>query len=115
MRDFFCDDCRKVKPCASDGGTGYGRNGNLMICYDCCALRDKAGMVEHGKATLYLVGSEVTNWPGTLRFPVHGSYAFNHPFSRHAVMAYFTGPDGKRWSAKNIGDSQIAHCRRLTA
>lgn len=113
-KTFTCDDCGKEKPTQKEGGTGYGKTKDgKVVCYDCCALRDKADMVERGNTTLYLVGHEVTNWPGTLRFPVTSLRAFRHPFSRHAVMAYFDGPDGSRWSAKNIGDTQIAHCRRL--
>lgn len=103
---------------ASGFGKGYGvRPDGMRICYACCADNDRKDMVQYRRATLYLVkrgaGHYVTNWPGTLSFPVTQVQRFRHPFAREAWLAYFKGPDGKLWSAKNIGDSQIAHCRAL--
>lgn len=113
------------------GAPGYGtRPDGVRVCYACCAENDERDMIATGKATLYLVKTgrvdrmamgldkpfvwEVSNWPGTWRRRTFGApQAFNHPFTRHAVIAYFAGPDGFVWSARNIGDSQIAHCRRL--
>ena len=116
------------------GSPGYGvRPDGTRICYECCADDDRKQMIEgDGRITLYLVETtkvdrmacgldkpkvwEITNWPGTLRLRCYGPpKSFHHPFARHAVMAYFRGPDGKTWSAKNVGDNQIAHCRRLKA
>lgn len=114
---FECCDCHQVKPMQSSGGTGYAVTDNdLLVCYDCCAIRDTDRMKRDGRATLYLVKEQagwfVTNWPGTLQFPAYDVRRFRHPFA-DARIAYFHGPDGKRWSAKNIGDQQIAHCRAL--
>jgi len=110
-------------------GYGYAESG-LRICYACCGDNDRQSMIETGKATLYLVKTnrpdrmapgldkpsvwEVINWPGSWRRRTYGPpKRFNHPFTRDAWIAYFAGPDGHVWSARNIGDSQIAHCRRL--
>jgi hypothetical protein len=123
---FHCDDCGQDKPRKREGGTGYASTPDgRTVCYDCCAIRDKAEMIREGRATLYLsravaVQSSptdraawvVTNWPGTLRFVPRNVRRFNHPFAREAWVGEFTGPDGKLWRFKNIGDSQIAHCRR---
>jgi hypothetical protein len=72
-----CDKCRK--PIVATGcGAGYGTDGKEKYCYACCGEADRADMIATGCATMYLTGSpdgtpkiqEVTNWPGTLRFPV---------------------------------------------
>lgn len=119
--------------CASGLGAGYGirASDHMRICYACCGDNDRRDMIETGRAVLYLTSTrkaerpagslirhvvyEVTNWPGSLRFKVQPGAvrSFRHPFARNAKIAYFTGPDGATWSAKNIGDSDIAHCRRI--
>lgn len=89
------------------------------ICYACCGKHDKAYMLEHGKITLYLSRADdgwyVGNWPATLRFPVSHMKQGAHNIARSRYDAWFTGPDGKQWHAVNIGDNQIARCKRLKA
>lgn len=119
---FQCGDCHQIKPVQTDGGTGYATGPtdkpHALICYACCATRDCAEMRERGIATLYFTiandgRKEITNWPGTLRFQVTYAAKFRHPFSKcGAWRGEFTGPDGKLWRFRNIGDNQIAHCRR---
>jgi hypothetical protein len=110
---FECSRCRQIKRAYVDGMmAGYGWINDKPMCYACCAQSDRLEMLATGKVALYLVKNEVTNWPGTLRFKVVARRPMRHAFAR-AEIAYFTGPDGKQWSAKNIGDSDIAHCRRL--
>jgi hypothetical protein len=95
--------------------TGYGTDKDgKKHCYECCAVRDKAAMIEDGKATLYLAKNEVTNWPGSLRFAVSYTRKGRHNIagSRHDV--WFTGPDGKRWHGVQFGENtQLCHCRRI--
>lgn len=118
---FHCSRCCQIKPAAAGwgGGTGYRvTRDNLLMCYRCCAQTQRLAMTESGKATLYLCRNDdktwsVTDWAGELRFSAYHVQRMVHPFARSARIAYFTGPDGKRWSAKNIGDQQLAHCRRL--
>lgn len=101
--------------------TGYGiAPDGARHCFACCADRDRADMIETGRAVLYLVSKhdeplEVTNWPGSLRFPVMGSNTSKHGggFGSQRTDAWFTGPDGKLWHAVNRGDNQLARCRRL--
>lgn len=119
---FFCSSCRQIKPMRQDGGTGYAVTfDGVLHCYACCAVTDRSRMCAGERTVLYLVkrivgGAPlwfVENWPGTLSFRATDPVRFNHPFSPQAQIVYFTGPDKARWSARNIGDSQIAHCRRL--
>lgn len=106
---------------ASDMSTGYGRrpSDGARICVACCGDTDRADMVRDGKIYLYLTKSDgewaVTNWPGTLKFRPYYVTKYRHPFAHGAGhIAYFTGPDGKRWSARNASPNhEIALCRRL--
>lgn len=112
--------------------TGYGedRDGK-RYCYDCCAERERAAMIEHGKATLYLVkdsgyqrptvGSEqasdrawiITDWPGKLRFRPWHVRKGRHNIARTRYDAWFAGPDGHVWHGVQYGDmTQIIHCKR---
>ena len=91
-------------------------------------------MKAHGKIALYLTktgqidknamgldkppGWQIGNWDNSFSIKTFGvPRKFRHPFSRNAsamaVIVYFPGPDGHVWSARNIGDNDIAHCRRL--
>ena len=77
-------------------------------------------MVETGKATLYLdrTRSEVTDWPGMLRFHAMGFSASWHNMAgkNGRVDFYFRGPDGFVWHGYQIGNfNEIAHCRRTKA
>ena len=97
---------------------------SLAHCYACCAEREKARMIESGRATLYLTsetaptgGGHVrhfaTDWPGELKFRVHTISKGRHNMARTRVDAWFIGPDGAPWHGVNIGDDQILRCRRL--
>jgi hypothetical protein len=89
-----------------------------MHCFACCGQTDCLRMIETGKAVLCLSkeadGWKITNWPGTLTIKPSHVRKMNHPFTRQAYIAYFRF-NGADWSAKNIGDNQIARCRRLKA
>lgn len=135
MSETHCVECGSAFPIRQPGyvgGTGYATRpeDGERICYECCAKHDRETMIKHGKIALYLVKTgnkarnmgldyhdvyEISNWPGTLKFKVQPGAVkpFRHPFSRDALIAYCVGPDGATWSAKNIGDNEIAHCRRI--
>lgn len=87
-------------------------------------------MKAHGKIVLYLTKTgeidqramgldkppawQVGNWDNSFSIKTFGiPKKIRHPFSRLAYIVYFPGPDGHVWSARNIGDNDIAHCRRL--
>lgn len=121
---FTCHICHESKQETSNGGTGYATNkAGSKICYACCAGVDIQEMKDEGKIILYLTkGPEnkhaeysVTNWPGTLRFPV---ILISSSWQNFAGMAgrndfWFKVPlDPYIWHGYQIGDNDIAHCRR---
>ncbi len=100
---------------------GYGTDSEgKRYCYACCADRDRASMIETGRAVLYFEDQpkpEVTNWPGSLRFDctsVRRSERvgfFGVVFPREDF--YFVGPDRHIWHGFRQGNStQLAYCRR---
>lgn len=98
---------------------GYGIDADgKRHCYACCAVRDRAQMEEAGKATLYLVEErgkrpEITNWPGSLRFPAGPVRKGRHNIAGTRYDTWFDGPGGT-WHAVQYGENtQIAHCKRV--
>lgn len=125
---FHCSRCEQDKPVPGEGGTGYAIDeSGVLICYQCCADLDRQYMIEHGRITLYLIcepahyakkpqgrktTGEVTNWPGTLRFPCH-TRTGKHNIAGVRYDVWFRGPDGYEWYGVAYGDNtQICHCRR---
>jgi hypothetical protein len=129
-------DCGHVPSPHESFSTGYGTGTDgKTYCYACCADRDRADMIETGRATLYLTRDKLsparqdtygrtihalysyklTNWPGSLTFNVGGAVRHGrHNIARTRIDAWFTGPDGKPWHAVQYGENtQIAHCRRV--
>ena len=137
---FRCGRCGAVKPAGEPGGItcgyGYGLDGpgwgvDSPICFACCGELDRERMKTDGRATLYLsdpscaVGrprgtcpvytreGNVSNWPGSLSFPVLYLKHGRHNIARVRTDCWFNGPDGFIWHGYSIGDyTQIAHCRR---
>lgn len=120
---FTCSVCGNEKPIQREGGTGYGRNDkNELICYDCCAITDRADMAKSGTAILYdgfrENGRHVTNWPGTLAFKVGSSSISRHNIAGVRYDMWFNGPKedgalGTTWHGVRYGDNtQIVHCKR---
>lgn len=112
-------DCGHPPSPHSEGGTGYGTQPDgTKHCYMCCALIDLRDMHKDGCATLYLKGSaedgfRLTNWPGSLTFPVRNFSLMRHsPFRRQRIDAWFLGPDGYVWHAVNKGDMELTKCCR---
>src|SRR5581483_1145812 len=127
---FTCHQCRQDKPVKTDGGTGYAIDGaGNKFCYACCALQDKAHMIEHGAITLYLsmpssrlvcnwprmvAAGTVENWPGTLKFTTGPIRVGRHNIAGVRYDCWFRGPDGEEWHGVTYGDNtQICHCRRV--
>lgn len=125
----ICDRCgAECVPSKVTTGFGETEDGKCY-CFKCCGELDKADMIETGKATLYLVKRdgapvrerghyvgpdyEVTNWPGTLRLPVHGIRTGRHNRAGRTYMVAFRGPDGYLWRGTQYGDNtQICRCKR---
>lgn len=134
LQTFFCADCHQDKPISGNGGTGYAElteGGQLKrICYSCIAPRDKADMIQTGKAVLYFTNSDptikngkfrfgtfgearLTNWPGTLSFQARFKLG-RHNIARSRYDVWFTGPDGNPWHGVQYGEfSQLTRCRRI--
>lgn len=112
-------DCGHAPSAHSEISTGYGTDHDgKTACYECCAKWDRETMTKEGRHTLYLTKKdgkhEITNWPGSLRFPVLNVRTGRHNMAGKRYTAYFYGPDGKLWSGTRYGDmTEIAHCRRL--
>lgn len=123
MHTFKCHDCGQEKPVQHNGGTGYARladDSDKLICYDCCAIRDRAEMDEKGKAVLYLDYDDtlhsymVENWPGTLRFKLDDWRRGNHNIAGTRTDVWFRDRAGREWHGVQYGEwSQLCHCKRL--
>ena len=124
---FKCSACKKVKDIPDHGGTGYGVNRQgRKVCYECCALQDRAAMLKTGKAVLYLstdsnpvipghnrVVGKVSNWPGTLSFPIYGVRKGNHNIAGVRYDVWFT-VSGENWHGTQYGNNtQLIHCKRI--
>lgn len=112
-------------PPTNDGplSTGYGTDrAGKTFCYACCAENDKKAMIEDGRACMYLVSNKdhrsnvvynVTNWLGSLKFQVYHHRVGKHNIAGSRIDAWFKGPDGFVWHAKQYGTmSDICHCKR---
>ena len=121
MNTFTCIDCQHTLPAHPSGGTGYAFSGETeRVCYACVAKRDAQTMSQDGHSNrlpLYLSKQDgrwtVTNWPGTLRFPVLHCTTGHHNIARTQTTVRFVAPDGHWWSGRQYGDNTtIVHCRR---
>ena len=112
----------KCIECGSSGPSfGYRSEDEKPICYACCARLDAEAMIRDGEIYLYLVGDEVINWPGSLRFGVierresrHACWAHRHRMRGYVprVDFWFVGPDRRRWHGVVRGDMDLARCKR---
>lgn len=116
--EFECSVCRAILPVGTNGGTGYGVDPetDLLVCYACCGVQDRARMIETGRATLYLssdrLPATVSNWPGTLTFPVTNILYGRHNIAGRRYDVYFR-LEGFWWHGVQYGDNtQIVHCKR---
>lgn len=120
MTDTILDCGHVPTPDAHGIGTGYGRDAadGRTYCYACCADRERARMVESGRATLYLSTAtrEITDWPGMLRFRALSIRKGRHNIARTRYDVGFVGPDGQPWHGVQYGDNtEIIHCKRVKA
>jgi len=115
----ICSQClTRIETNEDSSGTGYGiDNNDNKICYACCAEQDKQYMRDNGRNTLYLTKGDnkykyvVTNWPGSLILPVIASSNSKTNWGHERTDVWFRF-EGYVWWGRNIGDSQIVHCRR---
>ena len=106
------------------GGTGYAvKDNGDKICYECCAVNDREYMRTHGKITLYLSKMseydpklrtiwEITNWPGSLRFPVREIRESWHNMARIRYDVWFVF-NNHVWHGQRYGDyGELCHCKQ---
>lgn len=119
------DDVKRCKNCGctittseGDVGTGYALSeAGDITCYKCCAESEKQYMIENGRIDLYAVvgdnyAVEVTNWPGTLRFPVKYLKIGKHNIAKVRRDVWFDF-DGYVWHGVQYGNSsEVCHCRK---
>jgi len=139
---FHCDMCGRNLPTGGNGcGTGYGKDHETgdVICYRCCGVMDRDAMAEckpGDRFTLYLtfelhkpgrrlhpspgrpcwiVGKgKVTNWPGSLSFPVRQIKKGCHNMAGVRYDTWFKDHTGAWWWGVQYGDwTQIIHCTKL--
>jgi len=112
---FFCDQCQRIKVHSGQLTTGYGVMDGKKHCFDCCAVNDRETMTKDGNSKrlpLYLVGREVTNWPGTLRLPVLSSSSGRHNWAGSRTDVWFRF-NGHTWHGVQYGAfTDVVHCRQ---
>lgn len=96
-------------------GTAHMNDGHV-ICWDCAGMRDLGRMLLDGNSRslpLYLHNGKVSNWPGTLTFPIMGQRKGSHNIGGTRTDVWFVGPDAHVWHGVSIGEyTEIVHCKR---
>lgn len=132
--DTHCACGRKFADYKTEMSTGYGvdRKTSQRWCFHCCGEHDIARMIFDGKATLYLSVAkapeetsingikcftntryELTNWPGSVKFPVAFYSEGRHNIAQTRTDVWFRGPDGHIWWGVQYGEwTQLCHCKR---
>lgn len=117
---MICHDCNEtIQPTATSPGYGKMADG-AIVCFKCCANRDREYMRANGSICLYLTSDasnapnmRICNWPGTLEFRVLHGRKGRHNIGRVRRDVWFLGPDGKPWHGVNIGDNDVLRCKRV--
>jgi len=141
---FKCGQCQRIRQSTDALTTGYGTDAEGRIfCYECAADNDRAEMETRGEITLYLVKREgkrrpegaraytsrvdaagqriytwheVTNWPGSLSFPVYHLTKGRHNMAGTRYDFCFQDHTGAHWYGTQYGEnSQVARCKRRKA
>jgi len=138
---FFCFDEKKFRsyrlglPTLGFAGVGVHQQDKRRVCYDCVAVRDKWVMDIEGRITLYLDGLlsikiqgdriikrktksgvkiTVSNWCGSLEYPVDILRVGNGGIAKVRRDVYFQDHNGDYWWGVNYGNnSPLVYCRRL--
>lgn len=129
MTGTTCDKCGKAfKPKKWPGGVslpGYGtlkENGvEKKVCYKCMGAIEKReiGAKKPGdRWTLYLGKKDgkysVSNWPGSLKYPVRSYSTGRHNMGGTRIDVWFQDHKGRWWHGFQVGDyTDLVHCRLL--
>jgi len=113
-----CSRCGNDIVSKPDGSTGYAiEDAGNLVCYECCAKEAEKFMQEHERIALYLVLThgakrEVTNWPGSLRFPVRYYKKGRHNLAGVRRDVWFDF-EGYQWHGVQYGEfSELCYCRK---
>lgn len=115
VEPFTCD-CGHVESPHSSYTRGFGTDPNTgkTLCLECCAAEDIRIMEEDGRIVLYLTKDTVTNWPGTLKFPVQYQTKGKHNIARTRYDVWFRDAKKALWHGVQYGEfTQLCHCRRV--
>lgn len=86
------------------------------LCAMCAVAVEKEYMYRTGKTVLYLHKGYITNFTGDLKYPVFSQRKSTCVvfgcYATPRIDTWFVGEDGFIWHVKNVGDNEIAHCKR---
>lgn len=119
----ICADCDQ-EIWTGGRSAGYGlfwdAGERRTICPDCCAVRERQQMDETGKAILYLCRNtdgqwRVTNYLGTLVYPVQTFRKGRHNVAGTRYDVWFRDHAGRIWHGVQYGEwTELTHCKRIT-
>ena len=123
LSTYTCSVCNKEKQITKDWRTGCIESPDgEKICFDCCGAIE-ADELHHldFDTTLCMHVKQVnereiyiTNWPETLKIPVAGYILGKYNFIGRRADYYFKFR-GNCYKAKKVGDTSMAHVRRIKA
>lgn len=119
LYQFHCDICNEDKTYESDITTGYGtQTDGRIACYECCARIDMDNMLKTGKTVLYLSYNDkkqytVSNWPGSLKFPIRRISKGKHNIAHTRYDVWFSVYN-QEWHGVQYGENtQLCHCKSI--
>src|SRR5690606_2163633 len=104
--------CNSVIEPTNDKFTcGFGRDSktNAIVCYTCCADRDRETMRKNGKIALYLTTDkdgkyQIVNFPSSLKLKVLNSSQGKHNIAGTVTTVWFKF-ENTNWIGKQYGNS----------
>ena len=113
---FLCARCSMKCSMKGPGGS-YGYIGVVgpddKICYPCMARYELDDLLSTGKGILYLGKSTVTNWTGTLSWPITYQKKGRHNIAGTRYDVWFRVGVEKWYGVQYGENTQVIHCRRL--
>lgn len=119
---FTCQACHRVLPVRKSGGTGYATTGSgKRICYECAGKRETKEISKKptgSKHIFYLTKHDgkyvVSNWPGTIKYPVYASKTGSHNIAGSRIDVWFKDHDGQNWHGVQMGGwNEILHAKKV--
>ena len=87
------------------------------LCAACAVAAEKEYMQRMGRTTLYMYKGYITNFSGDLKYPIlRTKKSIAIVFGRYSTLrfdAWFIDENKALWHCVNVGDNEIAHCKRL--